>query len=170
MPAELSPGRSEIAVVTAADVAAIKRTALGSPSQRARICLHRHQEDLPHQMLIAWHAGEPFPPHRHTGEKSETVQMVEGMLHYFIFEADGRLMRHLQLAPAEAGGEFMVRIPPRTWHMPIPAAGCAVYLETFTGPYDRTTDVEFAPWAPGERDPMALAAWTEALLAGRENR
>ena len=84
-----------------------------------------------------------------------------------IFEEDGLVRQAFTLSAPGAGqdGAFLYRMSSNFYHFPIPVSEWVVFHETFTGPFDKDNDVQYAPWAPAEADPAQLRAWSQTFLA-----
>ncbi len=149
-------------MVTPEMVADLKRRALESPRRRARVCLHQSSDHLTQEMLIVFHRESFMPPHRHPPSKSESYHVVEGSLLVFLFDDEGQMLRSLAL---EAGKSFLYRLSAPFWHMPVATSEWVVYHEVYTGPFLKNDDVEFAPWAPLETQPVAAVGYVARLLA-----
>ncbi|NTV15390.1 MAG: WbuC family cupin fold metalloprotein [Desulfobulbaceae bacterium] len=160
--AEVLFNREDVFVVTPAWVADLKDRALASSRKRARVCLHRTTDHPTQEMVIVFHHESYMPPHRHPQGKSESYHLVEGALRVFIFDDEGRVLRAPTL---EAGKSFLYRLSAPFWHMPVPLSEWVVYHEVYTGPFGKTADVEFAPWAPPEIQTAAAAGYVSRLLA-----
>ncbi len=86
----------DIAIIGSDWIDRLKGIALTSPLKRARICLHRSDEDGVHEMIIALARDCLFPPHRHVA-KNELFHMIEGRLGVVIFNDDGSTRRSFVL-------------------------------------------------------------------------
>jgi hypothetical protein len=58
--------------------------------------------------------------------------------------------------------------PRGTWHTLVSQAGHALFFEVKEGPYDPTTALEFAPWAPpeGHASVPEFMQWVRSAPAG----
>ena len=133
-----------------------------SPRQRIIFPIHRKQEARVQRMLNFVQPGTYITPHRHPLEHAtESVQLLRGELGCLVFEEDGRVRstHHLR---ANAPAAFL-DLEPGLWHGMVVLAPDTVMLEIKHGPYDATTDKEFAPWAPGEGDANAESLRSEWL-------
>lgn len=149
-------------MVTPELVAELKRLALASPRRRARVCLHHSAAHPTQEMVIVFHRDSYMPPHRHPQGKSESYHLLEGSLRVFIFDDTGLVLGTL---PLTAGGAVLYRLAAPLWHMPVPTSEWVVYHEVYTGPFVKTTDVEFPPWAPPESRPDEAVAYVARLAA-----
>ncbi len=96
-------------------------------------------------------------PHRHPLDHAiETVQVLRGELGFLLFDESGTVVSSHRLSVKDSVA--LLDIEPNLWHGMVILAPDTVVLEIKRGPYDASTDKEFAPWAPGEGDPGAAAA------------
>ncbi len=140
---------ADIEVVAWDTVEKLKRLAEQHASRRSRLCLHRGPQDLTHEMIIVAHASTYIRPHRHPREKSESYHVIEGKMEIRLFDENGRVQRVVTLT-CGPGGTFMYRMTNGWWHQPVPKTEWLVYHETYSGPFDKGIDVQYAPWAPEE--------------------
>jgi cupin fold WbuC family metalloprotein len=141
----------------------LKTTAINSPLRRARLCLHRSDEDALHEMIIALAHDCLFPPHRHPS-KSESYHIIEGRLILIIFADDGAPIRSLLLTPPGQGGVVCFRLSASVFHAVLPLGESVVFHEATNGPFVKS-DTVYAPWAPSEH--LKLREFLEqAAIAG----
>ncbi|MGE5647186.1 MAG: WbuC family cupin fold metalloprotein [Acidobacteriota bacterium] len=133
-----------------------------SPRRRMNFNFHGSDAENPSRMLNVILRGAYITPHRHADPaKAESFLVLEGRLQAFIFDDAGRVISRTPLGPGEdAAG---IDIAPGVWHTVAALSEHAVCFEVKAGPYDATTDKEFAPWAPREGDPHA-AVYLEGLI------
>jgi cupin fold WbuC family metalloprotein len=98
--------------------------------------------------------GTYIRPHWHrTPPKDETLIVMEGAVHLFIFDDEGQILEHVRL---EAGSDcFGVDIKAGMCHTFVVMEDDTVLFEAKPGPYNPKTDKDFAPWAPEEGSPEA---------------
>ncbi|HUS17319.1 MAG TPA: WbuC family cupin fold metalloprotein [Chloroflexia bacterium] len=140
-------------------------TAAAQRDPRRRAILRYHELDEPLQrMLNAVEPGSYVRPHRHADPpKVESFILLRGRAAIIRFDDAGTI---LEVATLAAGGpQHGVEIPPGAWHMLLALEPGTVFYETKNGPYDPTSDKDFAPWAPAEGDRAA-----DAYLAAVEAR
>jgi len=145
------------------DELAAKATA--SPRLRAHHNIHATPADLVQRFLVVAQGDSYFRPHLHT-TRAELALLLRGRVYVLIFDDAGRVLaRHAVGADADS---FAYETTPAVWHTLVPgAAGCA-FLEVKEGPYDPTTAVQFAPWAPpeGAADVPAFRLWLRNARLG----
>ena len=69
------------------DLDELKLLAKNDPDKRARICLHKDDSELVHEMIIVIYEGSEIIPHRHI-DKSESYHIIEGELKIVFFDMD----------------------------------------------------------------------------------
>lgn len=150
--------------ITPATIDELKRMALCSPRKRARLCMHHSTDHQTQEMLIVFHRDSFMPPHRHPQTKSESYHIVEGSMDVLIFDDAGVITRKVEMSEAGSDKTFLYRLSGSIWHMPLPTSEWLVYHETYTGPFDKVCDVEYAPWSPSEEDSAAAVQYMRNLL------
>lgn len=143
-------------------VALLKGVAAGTPRRRCRICFHPDQDAPAQEMLIAMHRSSYVRPHRHF-TKSETLTCLEGTVTTLLFDEAGAVTERVPMGPYGSGRAFFYRMPAGVFHTIHFETEWFIYLETTTGPFDRS-DSEGAPWAPPETDPAGGHAYLAGLL------
>lgn len=133
-----------------------------APRGRINHNFHPHMASNPHRFLNAWTRGSYAAPHRHlAAPKPESFVVLRGEMALFIFDDEGHVTgRHVLGRDGLVG----IDVAPGIWHTVACVSDTAICFEVKAGPYDATTDKEFAPWAPREGDAGA-AAYLERLLA-----
>jgi cupin fold WbuC family metalloprotein len=142
----------------------LKSVARQSEQRRARLCLHRSNDDRLHEMIIALCSDCLFQPHRHPN-KSESFHMIEGRVAIVIFDDAGTPTRSLLLTPPGQGGSLCYRMCTPSFHAVLPLDDVVVFHEITNGPFQQG-DAVVADWAP--HDPARLRAFLHdaALAAG----
>ncbi len=157
---------SEIKIIDAALLQRLRRDAAASPRLRTHFCLHENNDAPFHRLAVASQPGTRVRPHRHTtGEKWELLTILDGGCDVLVFDDAGRLERRIAL---RAGQTTAVEMSFDTWHgFVVHPDGC-VFLEVKPGPYARPVPEDWAPWAPDENAPEAVAfeAWCRTAAPG----
>ena len=146
-----------------------------SPRLRMNHNFHDGPDDNPHRFLNVFTFGTYVMPHRHKNPpKAESFIVLEGYLAMFLFEDDGTLGKTVilgsgplpQRIPVSAAESQVARgidLAPGIWHSMTSLTPHAVCYEVKPGPWNPTTDKEFAPWAPPEGD-AAASDYLQELL------
>jgi cupin fold WbuC family metalloprotein len=132
----------------------LKAASLQSNLRRARLCLHRSDDDMLHEMIIALARDCIFPPHRHP-TKTESFHMIEGRLVIVIFDDDGTPLGSLLLTPPGGKGLICYRLCTPKFHAALPLDDVVVFHEVTNGPFVKR-DAVFAEWAPKGRDELRV--------------
>jgi cupin fold WbuC family metalloprotein len=128
--------------------------ALRSPRLRTNHNFHSSMEDNPHRFLNVMARGTYIAPHRHLDPpKAESFLVLDGELAFFTFSDTGEVASTHILGRDPIG----IDIQPGVWHTLAVLAPYAVCYEVKPGPYSAANDKDFAPWAPREGDPGAVA-------------
>ncbi|MEE8573951.1 MAG: WbuC family cupin fold metalloprotein, partial [Thermodesulfobacteriota bacterium] len=77
------------------------------------------------------------------------------------FNAKGEVIESIVMEPL--GNAPGVEFPPGMWHTLLSLEEGTVFFEVKDGPYDASTDKEFAPWAPEESEKEATLAYLKKL-------
>lgn len=154
----------EVLTVDRAMIDELKRRASESPRKRFRLCMHWDHTALTQEMLIVL-ARDAYPaPHRHPEGKTESYHIIEGAMQVFLFNDDGSVMKSFTMdAAGRSDAPIIYRLSSSLWHVPVILSEYAVYHEIYTGPFDKASDVEIAPWGPGEFDTEGLRKFHERL-------
>jgi cupin fold WbuC family metalloprotein len=147
----------------------LKLNALGAKRKRSRLCLHRGDDDVLHEMIIVFHRDAVVRPHRHRG-KTESYHIIFGELDIVLFDDDGRPTRIVSMGDLASGKTLVYRQSTPIWHSVIIRSEYAAIHEVTNGPF-RVEENEFAPWSPEEDNQLRayLDRSVEALLR-LENR
>lgn len=133
-----------------------------APRKRMILPFHRDLDDPLHRMFNAIQPGSYARPHRHLDPpKSEAWIVLRGKLLFVSFFDDGGVDRTVVLGATSE--HFGVDLVPGRYHTIAALEPDTVIYEVKSGPYTRTTDKAFAPWAPEEGSPEA-EAYLDGLL------
>jgi cupin fold WbuC family metalloprotein len=155
---------NDISCIDAETLLWLKTLAVASPLKRARLCLHKDTQEQVQQMIIALHSDTLFRPHRHPSGKSESIQIIEGKLKTFYFDQSGNVLQTITLSECIGEAAMIYRMSGGQWHLPLNLTEWVVFHEIFTGPYDKTADVEYAHFAPAQENPVELRKYCQQLL------
>ena len=125
--------------------------------------MHHSSEDRTHEMLIVFHRSSFMPPHRHPKGKSESYHVVEGAMNVYFFNDKGQVTKNIEMGELGSGKSFLYRLSKNFWHMPVPTSEWLVYHETYSGPFNKEYDVEFAPWGPREENKKDIQNFLESI-------
>ncbi|MBK7642139.1 MAG: WbuC family cupin fold metalloprotein [Planctomycetes bacterium] len=118
--------------------------------QHARLRLNENlhaMEDPIHRLLNATEPGTYIQPHRHLDPpKLETLGILRGRGALLVFDDRGGLVELARLSPE--GPDFMLELPPGTWHSLVALEPGTVWFEVKAGPYSAPVPADIAPWAP----------------------
>ena len=154
--------RTGVQVITEELIARVVRQAQQSERRRKNHNFHSGNEDNPHRFLNVFLRGSYVQPHRHLiPPKSESFIVLDGSLVAYLFDDEGRVISgHIvgngpvqEKAPSQVTDETVGRgidLPPGVWHCVAALTPVAVCYEVKAGPWEPSTDKEFAPWAPAE--------------------
>lgn len=145
-----------------AEIDFVRCQAQANPRGRARICAHKSNDDLLHEMLIGIAAHSYVRPHRHR-VKSESFHLVDGRADVVILSDAGDIVEVVPLGP---DANFYYRLDRPLFHTLVIHGPVLVIHETTNGPFDPalTLWADFAP-AEGTPESLAYAASLRAAVA-----
>ena len=125
--------------------------AKASPRRRMNFNFHKEDSARLQRMLNAMEPGTYIQPHKHENpDKVEAFFVLRGRILVVEFDDAGNISEHIVLDARSA--DYGAEIAPRTWHTVISLETGSVAFEVKDGPYNVSTDKNFAPWAPTEDD------------------
>ena len=157
--------RPAIQFVTEELIARVVSQAKQSARQRKNYNFHSSNEDNPHRFLNVFLHGSYVRPHRHLiPPKSESFLVLRGSLVAYVFDDEGSIISGHILGDGSFQGRAPSRVTDQTvslgidlqpgvWHSVAALTPVTVCYEVKPGPWDPSTDKEFAPWAPEEGSP-----------------
>lgn len=99
-------------------------------------------------------------PHRHIDPpKSETFVVLEGRVAVLVFDEQGQVTEAHRLGEGEPS--IGIDLKAGLWHTILALSDEAVCFEVKPGPWQPSTDKDFAEWAPKEGDSTAEKYLTE---------
>ena len=135
----------------------LKKEIPSSPKKRSRICIHKSDKELIHQMIIAMPRNHYVQPHKHT-QKSETYQVIEGEALFVQFNERGSIDQINPLNPKN----YFFKPSEYKYHTLIVLSDFFVFTETTNGPFEPNTNIP-APWAPSENEDEKIAKYQQRL-------
>ncbi|WP_032809183.1 MULTISPECIES: WbuC family cupin fold metalloprotein [unclassified Leptospira] len=129
----------------------VLRKANTSPRKRANHNFHELSE-VYQRFLNVLIRDTYIQAHRHKfPPKPETFLVLKGSLGFILFHEDGSVQETHYLN--SDGPVYGIDIAPGVYHTLVCLSENAICFEGKSGPYDPTTDKDFASWAPSETDP-----------------
>ncbi len=163
-PVAMAAPQGEVVKITRGMVGEAMTVSKVSPRKRVILPFHESDASSLHRMFNVLHTGTHIRAHWHrTPPKDEALIVMQGAIHIFIFDDQGEILQQFGL---KAGADvFGVDIKAGVCHTFVVMENDTVVFEVKPGPYDPTTDKDFAPWAPEEGTPEGEAHL--AYLVGR---
>ena len=125
---------------------------------RSRICVHKSNDELIHQMVIAMPHDHYVQAHKHTG-KSESYQVIEGEAMFVEFDDQG-IINLVYLLNSE---NCFLKTTVGQYHTLIVLSNFFVFTETTNGPFEESANV-FAPWAPPDKELELIEKYKKSLI------
>jgi cupin fold WbuC family metalloprotein len=139
----------------------LKSQAMHSQRYRARICVHKNNEDALHEMIIAISSQSYIHPHKHIG-KSESFHIIEGSVDVVIFDDVGEITNIVKLGEPGSGRSYFYRLSESKFHTLIIHSNILVMHEVTNGPFDKEQTI-LASFAPTEGDESAVRNYIQYL-------
>lgn len=133
--------------------------AFQSQRKRKNFNFHENLSDNPNRFFNAMAKGTYVTPHRHLHPpKPESFVVLRGKIGFLIFSDEGHVENTFVLSSPDQddANPCGIDLKPGIWHSLLVLGESALIFEVKPGPYEPSTDKDFAPWAPGEGDPDAM--------------
>jgi len=124
---------------------ALIRLAKDEGTGRSRFLLHRDHSERPQVMIIYLERGSEIGLHRHPDSKTELYLVLEGELSVEYMEECDSTRKVKILAPwGNLKGYPSLSVHrDSVWHEPKSISDYVLYLEIYSGPFEKSGDVEY---------------------------
>ena len=139
-----------------------------SPRLRKNLNLHTELNEPVQRMCNAFEPDTYVRPHRHPqADVWELFVVLTGCADVVLFDHNGTVTERVTLS--SGGPNYIVEIPPQTWHTVVSRQTGTVLFEVKQGPYQPLSEQDFAGWAPGENTAQAaqLLTWLRQCTVGQ---
>lgn len=154
-PQALAAPTGPVAAVTRVLMANAIAFSRESPRKRIIQPLHKSGADMLQRMLNVLQPGSYIQPHRHlTPPKPESFVVLAGAIGFVVFDDIGGITDRFYLSPSQDA--IGIDIEPGIFHTFFAIEPDTVLFEVKLGPYIRSSDKDFASWAPFENSPASL--------------
>ncbi len=137
-----------------------------SPRKRIILPFHKSESDNLHRMLNALQPMSYIRPHRHIDPpKAESIIVLKGAIRCVIFDNLGNITEHYNLAAASFN--IGIDTEPGIYHTFFATVPDTVLFEVKPGPYEKSSDKDFASWAPTEHS-EGVESYLKALYEQSE--
>lgn len=143
------------------DIEFLKKQSKLTNRKRARICAHKENDDIVHEMLIAFHSDSYIHPHKHVN-KTESFHILEGVVDIIIFDDEGEIRDVIELGEPESGKAFFYRLTNDMFHTLLIKTEYLVLHEVTNGPFDRSQTI-LADFAPDKDNVKEVSEYTSKL-------
>jgi len=143
------------------DIQVLRVGANRSERKRMRLCAHPAVENALHEMIIVLAHGTYVRPHRHLG-RSESYHVIEGVADLIFFDDTGMIVDVIELGDVRSGKCWYCRVDRPMYHTVRVRSAEIIFHETTNGPFD-VSKTEFAGWAPGDQDQLAVELYLRRL-------
>lgn len=132
-----------IYLLSECDIAIVKKAAFNSQLQRARINIHTSDDDVIHEMIIAFTHQSRVSPHRHPG-KIESFNLLEGAVEIRFYDDNGSITKSIFMK--EQTGPRYYRLQTSLWHSVHPLSSIVLLHEITSGPFRPGISSETPEW------------------------
>jgi len=159
---EVFVARDPIVQVGSCEIDFIKGQSAINSRKRARICMHKSNEDTLHEMIIAISANSYIQPHKHLN-KSESFHIIEGEVDVIIFDDIGNITNIIELGDLTTNKKFLYRLDQAMFHTILLKTEFLIMHEITNGSFlqDQTL---LASWAPLENDSIKTKIYMKHLM------
>ncbi|SRR5258706_4775303 len=158
---EVLTAADPLVVVKREDVETLVERASQNERGRIRLCTHKSENDLLHEMIIV-HGNDAYVrPHKHLN-KSESMYIIQGVMDFVIFDELGEVTKVIPMGDYASGLGFFFRSDQPIYHTLLIRSPALTFLETTNGPFKRA-DTIFAPWSPDGTDPLLVRCYLDDI-------
>jgi cupin fold WbuC family metalloprotein len=132
--------------------------------KRSRICAHKDNEDLIHEMIIHFSKDSYIRPHKHIN-KTESYLILEGEVDLIYFNDDGKIIESHSLFSyknAKENQNFYIRTSNMLFHTLYIKSDYLLMLEITNGPFNKKESI-FAEWAPTQEKEEEIKYFLNSL-------
>lgn len=152
---------SPIVTIGENEIVFLKKKAVANERKRARICAHRDNQDLLHEMVVAIAKSGYIRPHKHRG-KSESFHIIEGEVDVAVFDDSGQVTNVIELGVLGSGKSPFYRLSESLFHTVVVRSDILVMHEVTNGPFVKDQTV-LALFAPDEAETEKAGAYSKEL-------
>lgn len=156
--------RNDVAFISHDQIEWLKGQALLTEKKRARICLHKTDDDPIHEMIIAVHNTSFISPHLHP-HKEESLHLIQGDCDVLLFSDKGIIESVTRLNAEnfpKSGMNYFYRIAKNIIHGLKLHSEWIVFHEVAAGPLKPDGNV-IPDFVPKFDDDMDAVAWVNQL-------
>lgn len=158
---EVYYARQPIVHVGSSEMGFLKEKVFENERKRVRLCAHKNEEDILHEMFVVYLKETYVKPNKHI-KKEESLHILEGAADFVFFDEQGNVIDVVPLGDYASGRQFYCRIPESVYHTWLIRSKVLVVHETILGPF-RRSDTVFAPWAPDEGNLTGINNFTQEI-------
>ena len=148
-PLAMEPPEKDTTVITTELIKSAIDMSRKSPRGRIIYPFHKSDNDNLHRMLNVIQPYSYVQPHRHSNPpKAETIIVLKGSLAYISFSKDGKIEEVIKLS--NKSDNIGIDAEPNIYHTIFALEQDTVLFEIKPGPYQKSSDKDFAEWAPRE--------------------
>ncbi len=150
------------------DIESLKKKAGRTKRKRIRICIHKSDKDIVHEMFIVHTKHTYIRPHKHLAKK-ESLHILEGVADILLFDERGKVQKIIPMGDYRSGLAFYMKMETPLYHSMIIYSDCLVFVEITNGPF-RKNETLFASWSPDEMDRLEVKKYQHKLMKENKNK
>ena len=163
---EVFVAQDPIVKIGSEEIAFLKSQSSSNQRGRARICAHKTNEDMLHEMIIAISASSYIHPHKHLG-KSESFHVIEGVVDVAILSEVGEVVDVIELREQGTGRTLFYRLAQSMFHTLIIKSDYLVLHEVTNGPFIKENTI-LADFAPPENRSVEVQKYMHEIASQTE--
>ena len=154
-PRALKPPSEDVVLIDDNLIQTAVDASRNSPRKRITLPLHKSPTANLHRMLNALQPDSYIQPHRHLyPPKAESIIVLKGAIIYAEFSDTGDIETFYRLSSESLN--IGVDIEPGIFHTFFAVVEDTVLFEVKPGPYEQSSDKDYASWAPAEGSESAV--------------
>ncbi|MCI5146324.1 MAG: cupin fold metalloprotein, WbuC family [Candidatus Electrothrix sp. AR3] len=148
-PLAMDPPTEKLTFITSEIIDSAIKMSRKSPRLRIIVPFHKSDSDNLHRMLNVIQPYSYIQPHRHSNPpKAETLIVLKGSLACIVFDNEGKISKKMIIS--NQSNMIGVDMEPSIYHTFFALEKDTVLFEIKPGPYKKSSDKDFATWAPKE--------------------
>jgi cupin fold WbuC family metalloprotein len=145
----MDPPEGKVTIITDELIKSAVDMSRKSPRGRIIFPFHKTNDDNLHRMLNAIQPYSYIQPHRHSNPpKTETIIVLRGAVGYISFSKEGKIEEAIKLS--NLSKKIGIDTEPDIFHTFFALEQDTVLFEIKPGPYQQSSEKDFAKWAPRE--------------------
>lgn len=112
---EVLVANDRIVKLRSAYIEFLKKRSVDTARKRIRLCAHKNESSILHEMFIVHTKDTYVRPHKHL-QRIESLHIIEGYADIFLFDKRGRITSIIRMGDYLSGLDFYYRIEHPVYH------------------------------------------------------